>query len=104
MRSVDTRVACHEGCHVLSTTWQEEWVNCGNAGEVAILERAEPIRRLSGGRWTIVYDAVPKDDTAVRRPDITRAQTLLDWSPTIGLEEGLRLTLATMGHGVSSAH
>ena len=50
-----------------------------------------------------MYDALPQDDPAVRRPDITLARTLLDWSPTIELEEGLRLTLAAMGHEVPVA-
>jgi nucleoside-diphosphate-sugar epimerase len=39
----------------------------------------------------------------VRRPDIALAQELLDWSPTVDLEHGLRLTLAGMGRGVSLA-
>jgi nucleoside-diphosphate-sugar epimerase len=43
------------------------------------------------------------DDPAVRRPDIALAQELLDWTPTIELEPGLRLTLAGMGRGVPLA-
>ncbi len=80
-----------------------EPVNIGNPGEFTILELAETIIRLTGSKSTIVYDALPQDDPAVRRPDITLAQTLLDWSPTIELEEGLRLTLAAMGHEVPVA-
>lgn len=80
-----------------------EPVNIGNPGEFTILELAETIIRLTGSKSAIVYDALPQDDPAVRRPDITLAQTLLDWSPTIELEEGLRLTLAAMGHEVPVA-
>ncbi len=43
------------------------------------------------------------DDPAVRRPDISLAQDLLDWTPTVELEEGLRRTLAAMGAGVPLA-
>ncbi len=92
-----------EGFLRLINSDHHEPVNIGNPGEFTILELAETIIRLTGSRSTIVYDALPQDDPAVRRPDITLAQTLLDWSPTIGLEEGLRLTLATMGHGVPGA-
>ena len=51
------------------------------------------IIRLTGSRSEIVYDALPQDDPAQRRPDISLARGLLDWSPTVDLEEGLRLTL-----------
>ena len=80
-----------------------EPVNIGNPGEFTILELAETIIRLTGSRSAIVYDALPQDDPTQRRPDITLAQKLLDWSPTIELEEGLRLTLAAMGHEVPVA-
>jgi dTDP-glucose 4,6-dehydratase len=93
-----------EGFLRLINSDHHEPVNIGNPGEFTILELAETIIRLTGSRSPIVYDALPQDDPAVRRPDISLAQALLDWSPTIGLEEGLRLTLATMGHGVPSAH
>jgi len=50
-----------------------------------------------------VNDALPQDDPAQRRPDITLAQSLLGWAPTIELEEGLRLTLAAMGREIPVA-
>ena len=92
-----------EGFLRLINSDQHEPVNIGNPGEFTILELAETIIRLTGSESTIVYDALPQDDPAVRRPDITLARTLLDWSPTIELEEGLRLTLAAMGHEVPVA-
>jgi dTDP-glucose 4,6-dehydratase len=74
-----------------------EPVNLGNPGEFTILELAEVVMRLTGSRSKLIYEALPQDDPAVRRPDISLARELLDWSPTIELEEGLRMTLAGMG-------
>ncbi len=92
-----------EGFLRLINSDRHEPVNIGNPGEFTILELAETIIRLTGSRSTIVYDALPQDDPTQRRPDITLARTLLGWSPTIELEEGLRLTLAAMGHEVAVA-
>ena len=78
-------------------------VNIGNPGEFTILELAEVILRLTGSRSSIVYEALPQDDPTVRRPDIGLARSLLGWEPTIGLEEGLRLTLEGMGVDVAVA-
>ncbi|MBJ7456626.1 MAG: SDR family oxidoreductase [Thermoleophilia bacterium] len=80
-----------------------EPVNIGNPGEFTILELAEVIIRLTGSRSEIVNDALPQDDPAQRRPDISLARRLLDWSPTVELEEGLRLTLEGMRFAVPPA-
>jgi dTDP-glucose 4,6-dehydratase len=66
-----------------------EPVNIGNPHEVTIEEIARTIVRLIGATSKIVYRPLPVDDPKQRRPDITRARTLLGWEPTIGLEEGL---------------
>jgi dTDP-glucose 4,6-dehydratase len=92
-----------EGFLRLIDSDHHEPVNIGNPGEFTILELAETIIRLTGSNSQIVYDALPQDDPTQRRPDITLARGLLDWSPTIELEEGLRLTLAAMGHEVPVA-
>jgi len=57
-------------------------------------ERAKPISRMTGSKGQIVYKPLPTDDPKVRKPDITRARTLLGWEPTVGLEEGLTSTIA----------
>ena len=80
-----------------------EPVNLGNPSEFTILELAEVVVRVTGSRSPIVFEALPVDDPAVRRPDIALAQELLDWSPAVELEHGLRLTLAAMGSGVPLA-
>jgi dTDP-glucose 4,6-dehydratase len=85
-----------EGFWRLIRCEHHEPVNIGNPGEFTILELAEVIIRLTGSRSEIVHDALPQDDPAQRRPDISLAQRLLDWSPAVELEEGLRLTLEGM--------
>jgi dTDP-glucose 4,6-dehydratase len=68
-------------------------VNIGNPHEVTIEEIARTIIALVGSRSRVVYRPLPTDDPKQRRPDITRARTLLAWEPKIGLEEGLRATV-----------
>ncbi len=68
-------------------------VNIGNPHEVTIEQIARTIIKLVGSTSKIVYRPLPVDDPKQRRPDITRAQTLLGWEPKIGLEEGLLKTV-----------
>jgi dTDP-glucose 4,6-dehydratase len=68
-------------------------VNIGNPREVTIAEIATTIIKLVGSRSQLVYRPLPVDDPKQRRPDITRARTLLDWSPNVDLEEGLLKTV-----------
>ncbi len=67
-----------------------EPVNIGNPHEVTIEEIARTIITLVGSTSKLVYRPLPVDDPRQRRPDITRARTLLGWEPKVGLEEGLR--------------
>jgi dTDP-glucose 4,6-dehydratase len=69
-------------------------VNIGNPQEMTIEEIARAIIRLTGSKSKLVYRPLPEDDPKVRQPDITRARTLLGWSPKVSLEEGLTKTLA----------
>ena len=69
-------------------------VNIGNPAEMTIRDLAEAIVKLTGSRSRIVTRPLPEDDPKVRQPDITRARTLLGWEPKVGLEEGLKTTLA----------
>ena len=75
-------------------------VNIGNPGEFTILEFAQRVRELCGSRSEIVFKPLPTDDPKVRRPDITRARTLLGWEPKVNLEEGLRRTLPYFQHKI----
>lgn len=64
-------------------------VNLGNPGEFTMLELAEKILERVPNGSRIVYKDLPKDDPKQRRPDITKAETLLGWRPGIALGEGL---------------
>jgi UDP-glucuronate decarboxylase len=70
-----------------------EPVNLGNPGEFSIRELAEEIATLCGQTLRIEYRPLPQDDPTQRRPDITRAEQLLGWAPTVPLREGLRRTI-----------
>jgi len=70
-----------------------EPVNLGNPGEFTIKELAEEVARICGANAQIKYLPLPQDDPKQRQPDITRAQTLLNWTPTIPLREGLERTV-----------
>ena len=67
--------------------------NLGNPHEVTMIELAETIIRISGSKSRIEHRDLPVDDPRQRRPDITRARTLLGWEPQVGLEDGLLRTL-----------
>jgi dTDP-glucose 4,6-dehydratase len=69
-------------------------VNIGNPDELSMLRLAEWIRELTGSTSSIEFIDLPVDDPKVRRPDTTRAETLLDWRPSVPSEEGLRRTVA----------
>ncbi len=67
--------------------------NLGNPHEVTMIDLAETIIRISGSQSRIDYRDLPVDDPRQRRPDITRARTLLGWEPHVDLEDGLKRTL-----------
>lgn len=69
-------------------------VNLGNPDERSIRELADLVLDLVPSAAGIEYHPLPEDDPQQRRPDITLADTLLDWTPRIELEEGLRRTIA----------
>ena len=68
-------------------------VNLGNPGEYTILELAQIIQGMINPDTDLIYKPLPEDDPKQRQPDITRAQTYLDWQPTIPLKEGLEMTI-----------
>jgi dTDP-glucose 4,6-dehydratase len=93
------------GLVVLAESGEHLPVNLGNPDEKTLLELAETAIRLTGSSSEIVFEALPIDDPQVRQPDITRARQLLGWAPEVELEDGLRKTIASLGHeaAVSSA-
>jgi UDP-glucuronate decarboxylase len=68
-------------------------VNLGNPGEFTVLELAKKVLACTGGDSPVEHLPLPADDPVRRRPDITRAQELLGWEPTVPLDEGLRHTV-----------
>jgi dTDP-glucose 4,6-dehydratase len=72
---------------------ETEPVNLGNPDEFSILDFADKVFEITGSRSRIIYQSLPVDDPRVRRPDITRAQKVLNWSPRVGLKEGIRKTI-----------
>ena len=68
-------------------------INIGNPNEWTILECAREIQALIGSQCEIVFRPLPRDDPKQRRPDITRAKTLLGWEPKIQLHDGLTRSL-----------
>ena len=83
-----------DGLLKLAMSKENDPVNIGNPNEMSIEDMAKTIIRMTGSKSQIVYKPLPTDDPKVRRPDITRARTLLGWEPKVGLEEGLTSTIA----------
>jgi UDP-glucuronate decarboxylase len=69
-------------------------INLGNPSEFTILDLASQVIELSGSRSRIVHRALPQDDPKQRKPDISKAQDLLDWQPRIAIREGLARTIS----------
>ncbi len=69
-------------------------VNIGNPGEFTMLALAEMVIRLTGSRSKLVFQPLPSDDPRQRQPDISLARKRLDWEPRVGLEDGLKETIA----------
>lgn len=69
-------------------------VNIGNPAELSMLELATMVIELTSSRSRIVHRPRPQDDPEQRRPDISRAQELLDWQPRTMLKDGLASTIA----------
>ena len=68
-------------------------INLGNPDEYTILELAQAVQTLINPDAKIKFEPLPADDPRRRRPDITKAKTLLNWQPTIPLQDGLKLMI-----------
>ncbi len=93
-----TRSFCYvedevEGFYRLLFSSENEPVNIGNTDETTMLELAEVVNRLTGNQAGIIFKPLPEDDPKVRKPDITRARTLLGWEAKVNLEQGLQRTI-----------
>jgi UDP-glucuronate decarboxylase len=68
-------------------------VNLGNPGEFTMLELAEKVLKLVGGKSKLTFMPLPADDPKQRQPNIALAKDKLGWGPKVPLEDGLRLTV-----------
>jgi dTDP-glucose 4,6-dehydratase len=92
-----TRSFCYvddlvEGIYRLLMSDYAHPVNVGNPDEITILDFAKEIIKLTGTDQKIVFKELPTDDPKQRRPDISLAQSLLNWEPKVHRSEGLRIT------------
>jgi len=76
-------------CRLLASDCTEP-VNLGNPSEVTIRELVDEILELTGSRSQVLYEPLPQDDPRQRRPDISRAKSVLGWEPLVPRREGLR--------------
>lgn len=67
-------------------------VNVGNPDEITLREFAEEVLKLTGNKVKIVYKPLPVDDPKQRKPDITRARSILNWEPRVSRTDGLKVT------------
>ena len=92
-----TRSFCYvddliEGIYRLLMSDHAEPVNIGNPHEITISEFAEEIMELTGTDQKVVYKELPVNDPMQRKPDISKAKSILGWEPKVMREDGLKLT------------
>src|SRR5262249_32401612 len=73
-------------------------INIGNPQEFTILQLATMVIEMTGSRSKIVHHPKPEDDPRQRRPDISVAKQMLQWSPNKSLADGLKPTIAYFDH------
>ena len=92
-----TRSFCYvddlvDGIHKLLMSDYSQPVNIGNPSEITISQFAEEIIKLTGTTQKVCYEDLPVNDPKQRKPDITKAQSILSWEPKVSREEGLKIT------------
>jgi len=95
---LQTRSFCYvtdliAGIYKLMLSDLNEPVNIGNPNEMSLLSLAKKIIELTNSTSTIVHKPLPTDDPKVRRPDSTKATSLLNWAPEVNLDDGLKKTI-----------
>jgi len=94
-----TRSFCYvsdlvDGIYRLATSKEHGPINLGNPVELTVKQFAQTVLDLMGGQGSISHQPLPVDDPKQRRPDISRAITLLGWEPRVPLKEGLEKTIS----------
>jgi dTDP-glucose 4,6-dehydratase len=93
-----TRSFCYvsdevEGIYRLFMHGDAQPTNIGNPVEYTVRQLADLVIELTGSASRIIEEPLPVDDPKVRRPDITRARTMLDWEPKVPVREGRARTI-----------
>jgi dTDP-glucose 4,6-dehydratase len=93
-----TRSFCYvsdevEGIYSLFMRGDSNPTNIGNPDEYTVKWLAELVVELTGSKSRIEYRELPTDDPKVRKPDITRARTMLEWEPSVHVREGVKRTI-----------
>lgn len=93
-----TRSFCYisdmiEGIYKLLHSGYTKPMNLGNPEEISLIDFANEIIDLAGNKNNIIFNPLPKNDPAKRRPDITKAINILNWKPKVSREKGLEKTL-----------
>jgi dTDP-glucose 4,6-dehydratase len=106
---LQTRSFCYcsdliEGILLLSKSDEHLPVNIGNPVEFTMLECAQEVRTLVGSASGIVFQPLPQDDPTRRKPDITKAKSLLGWEPKVTLREGLAKSLEYFKQQVANSN
>jgi dTDP-glucose 4,6-dehydratase len=92
-----TRAFCYvddlvEGIYRLLLSDYAQPVNIGNPDEITIKEFGEEIIKLTGTSQKLISLPLPTDDPKQRKPDITKAKSILGWEPKVSRAEGLKIT------------
>jgi dTDP-glucose 4,6-dehydratase len=92
-----TRSFCYvddliEGIYRLLHSDYAQPVNIGNPDEITIRQFGEEIIKLTGTTQQLITKPLPTDDPKQRRPDITKAKSILGWEPKVSRAEGLKIT------------
>ena len=98
-KGTQTRAFCYvsdliEGIYRLMMSDHHLPVNIGNPREMTMLEFADAIIKATKSKSKIVFKPLPQDDPKQRKPDITKAKTLLKWEPQVNLADGMKKTIA----------
>jgi dTDP-glucose 4,6-dehydratase len=93
-----TRSFCYvsdlvRGLYTLMMSEVDTPVNLGNPEEISVLEFARIINEMTGNKAGMVFKELPQDDPKERKPDISKAKTILKWKPKITMMEGLKKSL-----------
>ena len=96
---LQTRSFCYvddmvEGIYRLLMSGEHYPMNLGNPYEISVLRLAKLVVKLAKSKSRIIHKPLPVDDPKVRRPDITKAKSILKWHPKVDIEAGLSETIA----------